>query len=77
MDLVGALFHICASSTAQVLVEDVIKANQETPAETAQLVLWGGLLGVGTVAKILREAIEFIDLFVGVHLHLPYEGTAT
>lgn len=43
-------------------------------AEKAELVVWGGLFGVGQASKVVREGVEAVDLFVGRYLLLSTVG---
>ena len=51
-------------------LQKVVRANTGAPADTAQLVFWGALRGVGEASKGVREAIEVLDIFVGRYLLL-------
>ena len=51
-------------------LQKVVRANTGAPAQTAQLVFWGALRGVGEVSKSVREGIELLDIFVGRYLLL-------
>ena len=51
-------------------LQKVVRANTGAPAQTAQLVFWGALRGVGEASKSVREGIELLDIFVGRYLLL-------
>jgi hypothetical protein len=52
-------------------IEEIIAAQwspETSGKEKAELILWGGMLGVGQASRILRETFEAVDLFVGRYL---------